>query len=716
MKTLTLAFFAFCIATLCRAANPSLENFDQLYFKTNAPAPGIIQTRMNTNQFRSPVLPGDTWTITNVTGLTGASHWTNVAGVLQPVDGSSVLVTNLTATSNTVNVGTMTWLSKSIVLTNGVNYLPSGKYSQLQLISPSTDPSLVQIVLSNGWNTVQHLEIFNLTNAVPSQGAFTLTNLTPIPDSLGGGVVKLINSENWVATNGCGIELRFISPDWVEQFRSDVSGNPTFISNTFNNITVISNTTLRGRITINNINVTTNTLWTTNIVGGVTNLQPVDLTLPVFITNRIAFGPGDTNWLHRTGQQLIYEADSAEFLVHGTDNSNYTGVHSDNSVGWLTTTAPVLELKNSTKTLAFYGDNIQVLSTPQIDIGQDYAPWGNLYLTGRILGTNGVKTNYLFSPSVADGVTPYRMDTDVTHTSGNLLEWSNNSTNRVSSDWMGRLAISQGDSSSAPTMIPGLQWRGDNGAVIGGSGLMRDQTGAFGVIEGSKEILHDTLGALFVSTNTLFGWSVDPGFYTANVTMGLTNVTGTGGSTYTGDIVFTKPGSYLARINYNSGYDGTGNLFLSSDGTYKAAGGSTPVGTLVNTNGSTTDGYIATMSGTTGTNTAPKAPWNVNTNLTVLTPADAGVSLDFNASQYASITLTGKVTFTSANLAAVRKLRLHISNPQATNCAYVWPWPSTNWLGAASPGSIAAGKQAEMEVTSWGTTTNAVLATYAEQP
>lgn len=607
MKTLALAFFVFCVATLCRAANPSLENFDQLYFKTNAPAPGIIQTRMNTNQFRSPVLPGDTWTITNVTGLTGASHWTNVSGVLQPVDGSSVLVTNLTATSNTVNVGTMTWLSKSIVLTNGVNYLPSGKYSQLQLVSPSTDPSLVQIVLSNGWNTVQHLEIFNLTNAVPSQGAFTLTNLTPIPDSLGGGVVKLINNENWVATNGCGIELRFISPDWVEQFRSDVSGNAVFVTNYFNNVIINSNLTAHV-IRINNTIITTNTLWETNIVAGTTNLQPVDSTVAVTVPNGLFIGVNSL--LHYAGMG------AADDIVSYKNSTNGATEHT-------ITLRSRWDAANITGRFILDGDtnNFSILSSVIGNDGQGYGfQWGVGDSSNTILETklNNSVVGWSLRPGVADGSTPFSLGTYATHTTGNLFELSNNTTNRVVvtplSTLIGSPVTSPNFSVPAALEVSNFQDRGKALTVdikLGASGNNDDYPVYF-YSQITNSSAHPTINMEEVSpsgyiggahtllsvqetpkvTNTVSTW---PTYAAASTTAGYFNAAPTGGTNGaamglqgsvdpTRNFINIGVGSYVEATTdnlaaTNIAFSGTVNQVL---GTQKAVGGLFEIGSLAN--------------------------------------------------------------------------------------------------------------------------------------
>lgn len=89
----------------------------------------------------------------------------------------------------------------------------------------------------------------------------------------------------------------------------------------------------------------------------------------------------------------------------------------------------------------------------------------------------------------------------------------------------------------------------------------------------------------------------------------------------------------------------------------------------------------------------------------VLTPVDAGVTLDFDATTTLnSITLTGNVTFAFSNLATNRTYRLRVINPTSTNCTITFPAGSvTNFFGGM-PSIITAGKRATWSMESWGTT------------
>lgn len=98
-----------------------------------------------------------------------------------------------------------------------------------------------------------------------------------------------------------------------------------------------------------------------------------------------------------------------------------------------------------------------------------------------------------------------------------------------------------------------------------------------------------------------------------------------------------------------------------------------------------------------------------------LTPVDAGVSLDFaSTNRYWSITLTGNVTFATANITAGKRGSLRVNNTQATNCTYTLP--AWNPIGAALPTTIAAGKVGVFDLEANSTTDASIDSIYAQQP
>ena len=91
----------------------------------------------------------------------------------------------------------------------------------------------------------------------------------------------------------------------------------------------------------------------------------------------------------------------------------------------------------------------------------------------------------------------------------------------------------------------------------------------------------------------------------------------------------------------------------------------------------------------------------------------ASIELDFDTAEANTVALTGNVTFTTANLAAGRRIRVYITC-DATPRNFTFPgW---KFVGAAAPASIAASKTAILELDSTGTTDGAVIARYFVEP
>lgn len=98
---------------------------------------------------------------------------------------------------------------------------------------------------------------------------------------------------------------------------------------------------------------------------------------------------------------------------------------------------------------------------------------------------------------------------------------------------------------------------------------------------------------------------------------------------------------------------------------------------------------------------------------TALTPVDAGTSLDFALTNRSwTLSLTGAVSLTTANLLAGKCGNILITNAQATNCAFTFP----AWIFIGyKPTYITAGKCARIDLESTSTTDAATYAYYGEQ-
>jgi hypothetical protein len=88
-------------------------------------------------------------------------------------------------------------------------------------------------------------------------------------------------------------------------------------------------------------------------------------------------------------------------------------------------------------------------------------------------------------------------------------------------------------------------------------------------------------------------------------------------------------------------------------------------------------------------------------------------TLDFSASAYQNLALTGGVTLASSNLAVGRAITVLLTAASTQTLAFPAGWI---FIGAAAPASLAAGKTAILSLTSFGTTNANVIAAYSAQP
>jgi hypothetical protein len=96
-----------------------------------------------------------------------------------------------------------------------------------------------------------------------------------------------------------------------------------------------------------------------------------------------------------------------------------------------------------------------------------------------------------------------------------------------------------------------------------------------------------------------------------------------------------------------------------------------------------------------------------------LTPVDAGTQLDFaSTNRYWSCTLTGAVTFTTANLAAGKHANVMITGV-ATNAAFTWP---AGWIFIGyKPTYLTANKHADLYLKATSNADAGVWAYYGEE-
>lgn len=588
MKRLLFIFACLMLVPLAMAQNPSYLSFDPFYFTTN----GVPPHRIGLNYPHrpgSPDLPGDiAWSIS--TNVLTAQYWTQdpITGYLTPKSATSVGATNLFRFGDGRNMNTESWLSKSIILSLGSNAVPSGVYSLLDLISPSKDPTQVQVYLNKGVFSGQFLEVHNRTNAVPSQGAFTLTNNSPIPDSGIGGVVHTLGDEPWISTNGINARFFFDGVDWWESTRWSDANRSVFSTNIIESVNVYSNlqffagpVTFTNVITIGGTTVTGDTLWTTNIVGGVTNLQPANLALQPMVGIGWNVGTNTTSW-------------SAENVLSSTTIKQLDGL-SGRQID-ITATADT--------NFAFYGEaqlraelytgntnwphgSLFLNSSTNDGVGQKTASWAIV----ASKSTEGGQKSYLayvdeavqkmlLSPN-APG-TPYLLDTTVPHLTGNLLEVGNNGTTNLSLSFDGHAKARRFLATPSDSDTPGST----NGVIAYSSGLVvADAPGINAAIYPDVygfDARNETAatagqpnqyspGLWFKGSSWDGAAARDVGFGMALITISPTasdSFLQFHGSTNNWSTYFTN-----FNVKIKSGWDGSGTHALTDDGTYKTLGG-----------------------------------------------------------------------------------------------------------------------------------------------
>ena len=95
-------------------------------------------------------------------------------------------------------------------------------------------------------------------------------------------------------------------------------------------------------------------------------------------------------------------------------------------------------------------------------------------------------------------------------------------------------------------------------------------------------------------------------------------------------------------------------------------------------------------------------------------PFAASAVIDFAGDGFQTVTLTGDIAFTSANLAAGRTKTIRLvgdASPRALTFPAGW-----KFVGAAAPSVLAAGKTAVLTLTSFAADDAGVVSTYAAEP
>lgn len=746
-----LSLVSFALGAVPGSAVVPYRQLDKAEFNTNAFP--FVTIRLKSSQFSITDTGGIE--ITNISGVYGGS--TNITtnsiwgidgfGNITPiVTNNAVIATNIVRYGSGRMFGTESWLSKAITLTNGPNYLGAAENSQFFLIGPTTNPADCQIILSNAVATGQKLVLVNQTNAIPAEGAWTLTNNTPIPD--GAGVVKLLGGYDLLSTNGYISYFEFISPDWQEVGRILASGASGLLTNVFNNIVVYSNITLKGNstLTINNITLTTNDLWHTNLVGGVATLQPVNLGLQPMIVKGLTVGTNTISsallpaTLANNVLSSIGNTDAGDpveryiYIAQATSNGNPRS--------WLKSVV----LTNSNSFQLGGNDGTSQVTFDILELG------GNDF---QFLVQTNAATIVNIHPTATDGNVAYTFDTDRPHTTGDLFQFSNNGTIEFKSLFDGELYGPTIQSTSTNTALGYLAFSG------GASGNQNVAIGQQAVGSGTK---NNRVGIGYLALNAGGGTgSVGIGHNSAPSSTGI-NVTigdSSGLSLTTGannTLVGNGAGNGIVDGGNNSFFGGGVGYLFNARGTVMVGTepgttgeiltnliNSVVVGNVISTNhqaGLTnviTVGYgvIATNNNDVvignATNLNAYLPPNVYAGGVLL--ASAGIStlssitpsapqtITFSTSPNITqwLVATGNVTIASTALSAAAGFTLNIDNPQATNINVVTPigWHPISGAGVsgviAGTNILAAGKIGILSAASRAANDTNVVSTWSSE-
>lgn len=395
-----LTLLACCLTAF--GATPSFDSFSTNDFvTTKTTAPWLITSKRDgvTNIYNnsyitytnSTVIFTNTTVIINGTNAatTGDLVWTNSAGVIMP----SVTYDYIFG-SNLFNSGWNVEYSKVVALTNGVNLVRSDLYAGLQVLGATTTAS----------DSIVQFRLGPFTGATIKLQSGATANQYTVPNNYAvvGGGVTIMNGD-WIGGTNQVLRMTFDGWNWKEEGRY-VQGGPPPIQGT--------------------------NYWT-NIAGV---LQPLDLNLQPMISNGLFVGTNsETAWgAPLTGGQTLV---SYRVVSEGDPNLNMFALGAAHDLNLNDYGAFTILLQTNRS------DLVSAAKTNNLAIGwylQSHFDPYLLSLQGRYLGN----TILAFEPTASDGTTPFSFDTTLTHTTGNLVEFDNNGTNRLAVRFDGQVTAS----------------------------------------------------------------------------------------------------------------------------------------------------------------------------------------------------------------------------------------------------------------------------------
>ena len=194
----------------------------------------------------------------------------------------------------------------------------------------------------------------------------------------------------------------------------------------------------------------------------------------------------------------------------------------------------------------------------------------------------------------------------------------------------------------------------------------------------------------------------------------------------------TQPGWPLSGDANANGHRITNVLqVLDTNGLPISGGGSAIIGTILTNGTALTPGDILAASGPT--NAGPATSQQMRAVLgnpyfpvisfgqaqqywDIITPIDAGITIDLSSTNAHWISLTGNVIFAFSNIATNRTFRLSLLGC-STNSLITWPAGMTNFLGGAGTNSTARKPSIiSGEVLPPGVSETNIIAAFAEVP
>lgn len=354
--------------TTGRAATPSFDSFDTNDFrviKTTAPWKILSNTANTTNNFTNVVVNYINSTIINtntiITNVSSTIVNTNTTIINQ---GDTIINTNVTQTfsyttniydnsltiftnvleitTNSITIYTNVFVTNSTIFINGTNVA-------------AINPTIGRLPYKSGTNTFDDSSMYFIDTNTTGTATLEVTDLAS-----GGVVVSLPSGIVTNLSNGTGA------------LTNDGAGN-------------LGWSTIQGA-----------DLWTNN--AGI--LEPVDLTLPLMITNQIRFGPGATNVLYResgSGNLAYWNTGTDPKLIIYNGSTNGVELEAQGATGFLSVAglSTTVGLRAGADQVVMTGGSLYPVTDLAESLGSQDHAWKDFWSSNVIVrGSTSSATNY----------------------------------------------------------------------------------------------------------------------------------------------------------------------------------------------------------------------------------------------------------------------------------------------------------------------------------